>query len=221
MNILVVEDEDDVRSVIVRALSGDGHVATPVSTLAAARKAVGDLFDLVILDVGLPDGSGLALCRELRADGLTTPLLVLTARGDVSARVEGLDAGADDYLVKPFAVAELRARIRALGRRGPVVRSFRHVVEDVVLDLTGRRATKGDVQVPITAREWAILETLASRGGRVMSRYELLDSVWGDAGDAAAKSLEVLIARLRKKLGANVITTLRGEGYALAGKSDA
>ncbi len=220
MNILIVEDEDDVRGVIVRALGADGHAVTAVANLAAARKAVADaFFDLVVLDLGLPDGSGLTLCRELRGDGVTTPLLVLTARGDVTARVEGLDAGADDYLIKPFAVAELRARVRALGRRGPVVRSFVHTVDDVTLDLSGRRATKSDTQIPITAREWAILEVLASRHGRVMSRYDLLDSVWGETGDAAAKSLEVLIARLRKKLGAQVITTLRGEGYALAGKS--
>lgn len=219
MRVLVVEDENDVRSVIVRALEHDGHNVVEAPTVAAARAAVQDFVDLIVLDLGLPDGSGIAFCRELRADEVTTPLLVLTARSDINARVEGLDAGADDYLIKPFAVAELRARVRALTRRGPISRSFVHVVDDVTLDLSGRVATKGEAQIPITAREWAILEVLANRAGRVVARLDLLDSVWGNTDDASSKSLEVLIARLRKKLGPTVITTLRGEGYALSGKA--
>ena len=221
MRVLVVDDDDDVRNVVVRALQHDGHAVVGAADLPAARHAVGDCFELIVLDVSLPSGSGLTLCRELRAEQDATPILLLTARSGVANRVEGLDAGADDYLVKPFAVAELRARVRALGRRGPAVRSYVHVVDDVVLDVAGRRAMKADVQVPVTAREWAILEALAARSGRVMSREDLLDTVWGSVDHATAKSLEVLVARLRKKLGASVIVTLRGEGYSLRGKSRA
>jgi DNA-binding response OmpR family regulator len=217
--VLVVEDENDVRSVIVRALERDGHAVVEAPTVAKARAAVHDLVELIVLDLGLPDGSGVQFCREIRADDIATPLLVLTARSDVEARVEGLDAGADDYLVKPFAVAELRARVRALGRRGPISRAFVHVVDDVTLDFSGRVAAKAGVQVAVTARQWAILEVLANRAGRFVARLDLLDSVWGNSDEASSKSLEVLVARLRKKLGPGVITTLRGEGYALAGKA--
>jgi DNA-binding response OmpR family regulator len=216
VRVLVVEDDADVQSVLIRALERDGHAVAAANTLAEARDGASDGPELIVLDVGLPDGSGLTLCRELRHEGVPTPMLILTARSDVASRVEGLDAGADDYLVKPFAVAELRARVRALGRRGPIARAFVHEVDDVVLDISGRRATKAGQVVPVTAREWAILEVLAMRAGRVVARSELLDSVWGEVDAAAAKSLEVLVARLRKKLGARVITTLRGEGYTLA-----
>lgn len=217
MRVLVVDDDDDVRSVVVRALERDGHAVVAAADLGAARQAVADCVELVVLDVSLPSGSGLTLCRELRASDDATPILLLTARSGVASRVEGLDAGADDYLVKPFAVEELRARVRALGRRGPVTRSYVLAVDDVVLDLSGRKATKAAHEVPVTAREWAILEALAARPGRVMARADLLDSVWGAVDDASAKSLEVLVARLRKKLGAGVIVTLRGEGYSLRG----
>jgi DNA-binding response OmpR family regulator len=178
-----------------------------------------DAPDLVVLDLGLPDGSGLTLCRELRTEGSVIPILILTARSQVALRVEGLDAGADDYLAKPFALAELRARVRALGRRSSgssavQLRGLRQVRGDLVLDFGTRTATRAKTAVPITARQWAILELLASRGGRIVPRSDLLEIVWGDASDANANSLEVLIARLRKKLGADVIRTLRGEGYA-------
>ncbi|HVZ32447.1 MAG TPA: response regulator transcription factor [Polyangiaceae bacterium] len=219
MRIWVVEDEDDVRSVIARALARDGHAVSTASSLEQARSAIAQGADLIVLDLGLPDGSGLTLCRELRARAEALPILILTARTQVDLRVEGLDAGADDYLTKPFALPELRARVRALARRGPVLRSFVHVHNDVTLDLAGRRATRNGVQVPVTAREWAILETLASRSGRVTTRTELLDSVWGHSSESAGNSLEVLVARLRKKFGADMIQTLRREGYSLSGEA--
>ena len=118
---------------------------------------------------------------------------------------------------KPFALTELRARVRALGRRGPVSRSFFHAHNDVTFDFAGRRASRAGAEVPVTAREWAILELLARRAGRTTTRTELLDVVWGDAGESAGNSLEVLVARLRKKFGADIIKTLRGEGYSLSG----
>jgi two-component system OmpR family response regulator len=219
VRILVIEDEEDVQSVIARALERDGHVVSTAGSLEQARAGLTNGADLLVLDLGLPDGSGLTLCREIRGRQETLPILILTAQTQVELRVEGLDAGADDYLTKPFALPELRARVRALGRRGPVARSFIHTHNDVTLDLAGRRATRAGVQVPVTAREWAILETLASRGGRVTTRTELLDSVWGNSSESAGNSLEVLVARLRKKFGADMIQTLRREGYSLSGEA--
>lgn len=216
MRVLVVDDEADVRSVVARALRADGHAVATAEDLKAARERVAEGTDLIVLDLRLPDGFGLELCRELRAEGSTVPILLLTALSQVALRVEGLDAGADDFLAKPFAVAELRARVRALGRRGALPRGLTYTSDHVVLDVAGRHAMRAGQDVAITAREWAILEILVRRAGRVVSRLDLLEGVWGDASENAASSLEVLIGRLRRKLGSDLIRTLRGEGYALA-----
>ncbi|MBP8809023.1 MAG: response regulator transcription factor [Kofleriaceae bacterium] len=216
MRVLVVDDEAEVRSVVARALRADGHAVTTAEDLESARERVAEGAELIVLDLRLPDGFGLELCRELRADGSTVPILLLTALSQVALRVEGLDAGADDFLGKPFAVAELRARVRALGRRGALPRGLTYRNDDLVLDVAGRHATRAGQEVAITAREWAILEILVRRAGRVVSRLDLLESVWGDASETAASSLEVLVGRLRRKLGSDLIRTLRGEGYALA-----
>ena len=219
MRVLITEDEADVRSVIARALERDGHAVSTASSLDESRRALSGGVDLLVLDLSLPDGSGLTLCREIREAKATLPILILTARTQVELRVEGLDAGADDYLTKPFAVPELRARVRALGRRGPITRPFVHVYNGVRLDLAGRHATRDGTQVPVTAREWAILETLAHRSGRVTTRSELLENVWGNSSESAGNSLEVLVARLRKKFGPDLIQTLRREGYSLSGEA--
>jgi DNA-binding response OmpR family regulator len=219
MRILVVDDDEDVRSVVGRALAGDGHFVETADSIEQSRELV-DAHEpqLLVLDLGLPDGSGLELCRELRADGASFPILILTARADVALRVRGLDAGADDYLAKPFAVAELRARVRALSRRAgslaAPIRGAKVSRGDLVLDFGERRAKRGPDELPITARQWAILEVLAAQRGKVVPRATLLEQVWGEATDAAASSLEVLIGRLRKRLGADIIRTSRGEGYA-------
>jgi DNA-binding response OmpR family regulator len=219
MRVLVVDDEVDVRSVVSRALRADGHVVTTAENLEAAREGARGGVDLIVLDLRLPDGVGLELCRELRARSATIPILILTASSQVALRVQGLDAGADDFLAKPFAVAELRARVRALGRRGSLPRGLVYRRDDVTLDFAGRRATRADLEVAITSKEWAILELLTTRAGRVVSRDALLEGVWGDASDTSTGSMEVLIARLRRKLGSGLIRTLRGEGYALAEES--
>lgn len=216
MRVLVVDDEADVRSVVARALRADGHAVVTASDLETARVQLAEAStDLVVLDLRLPDGFGLDLCRALRAEGSVIPILLLTALSQVALRVEGLDAGADDFLGKPFAVAELRARVRALGRRGALPRGLIYTCGDVVLDFAGRHGMRAGKDVAITAREWAILEMLARRSGRIVSRQDLLDGVWGDTSDAASSSLEVLIGRLRRKLGNELVRTLRGEGYAL------
>jgi len=217
MRVLVVDDDPDVCSVLERALQRDGHTVATAGDLSSARAALsaGET-DVIVLDLGLPDGSGVELCRTLRAERETIPVLVVTARSEVARRVEALDAGADDFLAKPFAIAELRARVRALGRRravpfvAPILRVGR-----VAIDLGSRRASREGVSVSMTPREWAILEALAARGGRLVTRASLLEDIWGDHDDQHRASLEVLIARIRRKLGDDVIRTLRGEGYAM------
>jgi DNA-binding response OmpR family regulator len=219
MRILVVDDDEDVRSVVGRALIAEGHQVESADSVAGARASIESREPhLAVLDLGLPDGSGLDLCHDLRVEGFSFPILILTARSNVAIRVKGLDAGADDYLAKPFAIAELRARIRALSRRqgamAKPLRGARLVRGDLVLDFTKRKATRAGNELPITARQWAILEILAAHDGRVVARATLLEQVWGEATDAAASSLEVLVGRLRKRLGADVIRTSRGEGYS-------
>ncbi len=174
-------------------------------------------FDVIVLDRMLPDGEGLDLCRQLRAEGVSTPILCLTARGEVGDRIEGLDAGADDYLRKPFALAELRARVRALGRRAG--RTAPGLFESglVRIDFSSRRFEREGRELPLTAREWAVLEALVARAGRVVSRRDLLEDVWHDTGRGASESLDVILSRLRRKLGRPEdgcgITTVRGEGF--------
>lgn len=219
MRVLVVDDDPDVRSVLERALEREGHVVVSAPDLAGARLALaaGET-DVIVLDLGLPDGSGVELCRTLRAERETVPVLVVTARSEVSRRVEALDAGADDFLAKPFAIAELRARVRALGRRRVLpLAASRWQAGAVALDLGARLATREGAAVVLTPREWAILEALVSRAGRVVQRSTLLEEIWGDRDDAHRASLEVLIARIRRKLGDEVVRTVRGEGYAVGG----
>lgn len=216
MRVLVVDDEVEVLNLVARALRADGHAVSTASDLETARERVADGVDLLVLDLRLPDGFGLELCRELRACGSALPILLLTALSWVALRVEGLDAGADDFLAKPFSVAELRARVRALGRRGALPRDLVFSYQDLVLDFAARKATRGSEEVAITAKEWSILNVLVKRPGRLVSRSDLLEAVWGDADETATGSLEVLIARLRRKLDPGLIRTLRGEGYALA-----
>lgn len=216
MRVLVVDDDRELLDLLVRALERDGHVVVAAATASDARAAIGSRdADVMVLDIGLPDGSGLALCREIRAMGSDVPILVLTARAAVGERVEGLDAGADDFLGKPFALAELRARVRALGRRRAHRAVPRIVRGDLVIDLGERRASRAGRDVSLTAREWAILEALAARGGRVVRRSDLVGEVWGDDTESAQASCEVLVGRIRKKLGEHVVRTMRGEGYAL------
>ena len=217
MRVLIVDDDHPTRDLLVRSFTRAGYLTSSAGSCAEARLALErDHFDLVVLDVMLPDGSGTDLCRTLREDSIVTPVLLLTARGEVGERVAGLDAGADDYLAKPFAVAEVLARARALGRRGPALRDEVVRVGEVILDFAARHLSVAGAPVLVTAQELAILEVLAARRGRVVSREDLLDSVWGGMTASASNSLEVLIARIRRKLGpaARHLRTVRGVGYA-------
>lgn len=220
MKVLVIDDDEEACALISRALGRAGHAVSAAHSAQAAHAALlAGAFDVMVLDVGLPDGSGLTLCRHLREADIRTPILFLSARGSVSARVDGLEAGGDDYLVKPFALKELHARLRALCRRGPALRPRVLSAGDRIIDLGARRATRCGVEVPLTAREWDVLEALAALRGRPMGYDDLLEAAWGDVSDSARSSLEVIIARLRRKLDGpdepSLIRTLRGTGYAL------
>ncbi len=220
MHVLVVEDSAPTRELLEHSLASAGHTLVTAARRATGLKAANDgIFDVIVIDIELPDGSGLDLCRELRELGNTTPILFLTARAEVTDRVAGLDAGADDYLKKPFALAELHARLRALGRRQGATPPARLEWPGMVLDFASRRVMRDGSEVPLTAREWTVLELLAARRGRVVPRHELLESAWGDAGPRASESLDVIVSRIRRKLttddGTECLRTLRGVGYAL------
>ena len=216
MKILVVDDEPEVLDLLTRALGRDGHAIATAHAVDEAREQLSnEQFSVVVLDVALGDGSGVELCRELRREGNRIPILLLTAHGDVGQRVAGFEAGADDFVPKPFAIAELRARVRALGRRGPVELAPTVEAAGVTLDFAARRAYAGRREVPVTAREWALLELLAGSRGRVVSRDTILDVVWGDVTEATSASLDVIVGRIRRKLGADLVRTIRGRGYGL------
>lgn len=218
MRVLVIEDSAPTRDLLVRSLEDTGMtVVTSARISTGLRSALAADFDVIVLDLMLPDGDGLDLCRELREGGVMTPILCLTARAEVGDRVMGLDAGADDYLRKPFALAELHARIRALARRGGHAPPTVLRTGDVTIDFAARRFCRAQREVPLTAREWTILEILVGRAGRVVRRTELLELGWHEATPATSASLDVILGRLRRKLGDPAdgcgIRTVRGEGY--------
>jgi two-component system, OmpR family, response regulator len=216
VQVLVVDDHLPTRQLVQRGLEQASHGVKLASSCEEAEDAVlSRTFDVVVLDVMLPDGSGIDLCRRLRSAKRYVPILLLTARGDVRDRVAGLEAGADDYLVKPFAVSELAARVKALGRRGPVYRDGAVTFGSVIIDFEARRVSMAGQEVPLTAKELAIVEVLAWRQRSVVPREQLLESVWGEVSDSAAASLDVLITRIRRKLGASasLLQTVRGVGY--------
>ncbi|HYV86448.1 MAG TPA: response regulator transcription factor [Patescibacteria group bacterium] len=220
--ILLVEDDAETREAVSQILSGEGYRVIAVERGEAGTRALeaGDVV-AVVLDVMLPDTSGIDLCRAWRASGVGVPVLMLTARTDVASRVRGLDAGADDYLGKPFALSELRARLRALLRRGSdPLRTRVLTCGEVRVDFGRRQAWLGDSEVPLTRRELDVLERIAWGRGHAVSRDDLMEEIWGESSPEATASLDVMIARLRRKLETggkeSLIRTVRGFGYALA-----
>jgi len=219
MRILLVEDDPMIGKTLQQALQQDGYAVDWVIDGESGRTAITtsqDAYVLVLLDLGLPRKGGLALLRELRREGNRVRVLVVTARDAVADRVEGLDAGADDYLTKPFSLDELTARIRALLRRD-VTREdnvLRH--GDLALDTVTHAVTKGGKVVDVSAREFALLAALLERPGAALSKTQLEERIyrWGD--EVESNAVEVHIHNLRKKLGSEAIRTLRGVGYALA-----
>lgn len=220
MRILLVEDERKVASFIARALREQAYAVDAAETGARALDLAWDTpYDTILLDLRLPDMDGLAVCRELRRRGVHSPVLMLTARGLVEQRVEGLDAGADDYLTKPFAIAELLARVRALVRRGLKKSDATLRSADLELDRHRRRAQRGGVNVPLTSKEFALLELLLLRAPEIVPRTEIVEHIWDAHFDSGTNLVEVYINRLRQKIDhdhpAKLIHTVRGVGYRL------
>jgi two-component system, OmpR family, response regulator len=181
----------------------------------ALLQATSTEYDVILLDVMLPGYDGFEVCRRLRAQEVWSPTLILTARDEIEDRVRGLDAGADDYLVKPFSSDELMARIRALLRRGAPPRPTRIITGDITLDPATRQVWREEEELSLTAREFALLETLMRRPGEVLSRFELLEHVWDGSYENRSNVIEVYIGYLRDKLGRELIETVRGAGYRL------
>ena len=220
MKLLVVEDDRRLAALLSRGLGRLGWVVTVATTAERAQdEALAGHFDVIVCDVMLPGLSGLALCRWLREQQVWTPVLLLTARTDVRDRVAGLDAGADDYLGKPFAFDELQARLRALARRGPVERPTVLIVGPFTLD-PARQTVEVDGQpVDLTAREYALLFTFLRHPDQLFTRSELLDRVWDTNLDHTSNVVDVYIRYLRRKLAAHHVdrhlVTVRGRGYRL------
>jgi len=220
MRILLVEDERKVASFIARALRENTYAVDVAETGEKALELGTDVhYDAILLDVRLPGMSGIELCRELRQRGIESPILVLTARGLTEQKVEGLDAGADDYLTKPFVLAELLARVRALVRRGFHSGNAKLSYADLSLDRHRRRATLGREVIPLTSKEFALLELFLLRAPELVTRSEIVEHVWDCHFDSETNLVEVYINRLRKKLeegqSVKMIHTVRGVGYRL------
>jgi two-component system, OmpR family, response regulator len=224
MRLLVVEDEPKLGTLIVRALRAEGHAVDLCETGEDALwRAGARAYDAIVLDVGLPGIDGFETCRRLRADEVWAPVLMLTARDAVADRIEGLDGGADDYLVKPFSLAELAARLRALVRRGAAERPAVLAVGDLRLDPARREAWRGDVALALSAKEYALLEAFMRRPGEVLSRFVLIEQVWDESYEHRSNVVDAYVRLLRDKIdrpfGTDSIETVRGVGYRLCAPS--
>jgi DNA-binding response OmpR family regulator len=225
MHLLVVEDDPRLGRLLMRLFGEDRHVVELASTGREGLDLAdtGSTLDAIVLDVGLPDVDGLEVARRIRARGSRTPIIMLTARDGLSDRVSGLDAGADDYLTKPFAYEELAARLRALGRRaGSAARpdTARLVSGPIALDEVRRLVTVGDAVVALTAREFSLLECLLRHPGHALSREQLLDQAWPLGVSVTPNTVDAFVTSLRRKLGhagAARIETIRGVGYRMVG----
>lgn len=220
MRLLVVEDQKDLNEIIERKLKFEGY---SVDACFSGEDALDFMefaqYDVVILDIMLPGITGIGVLREMRSKGNNTPVLLLTALGTVEDRVAGLDAGADDYLVKPFDFSELMARIRAMVRRSGEKASNEMKVKDLVVDIAGRTVKRGDKEISLTAREFGILEYMMRNQGRVLSRDKILNSIWNYDYDGGSNVVDVFVHHLRKKIDGDfeekIIETVKGAGYII------
>lgn len=220
MRVLVVEDQKKTASFIRKALQSEGHAVDVLYDGAEALAAVAVTpFDVVVLDVMLPGRDGLSVVRQMREKNNATPVLLLTARGEVGEKVEGLNAGADDYLSKPFALDELIARVRALGRRNREVKSAVLRVGDLSLDTVTRKVQRGETPIELARREYLLLEFLMRSAGRICGRMAIVEKVWDYDFDPGTNLVDVYIMRLREKIDAGfeakLLQTVRGVGYVL------
>jgi DNA-binding response OmpR family regulator len=220
MRLLLVEDDRELAGILTIGFREHRIEVVSAGDFAEGlRRAALGQYGVLILDVMLPGGDGFDLCRRIRGKGINTPILMLTARGGVEDRVHGLEAGADDYLAKPFAFRELLARVRALARRQPAIKEERKVVADLELDLRAREVKRAGAPVVLTAKEWDLLELLAENEGTVVTRQQITERVWDENHDPFTNVLEVLVRRLRRKIDdgfePKLIHTIRGAGYRL------
>jgi two-component system OmpR family response regulator len=220
MRVLIVEDQVKMAGLIRRGMRGEGIAAdVAIKGEDALWMAEATEYDAIVLDIMLPGINGLDVCRRLRAAGIWAPILLLTARDSVSDRVAGLDGGADDYLTKPFSFAELLARLRALVRRGAVARPVELQVGELRLDPATRRAWRGEAEIELSAREFAMLEAFMRRPGELLSRYALLEQVWDYDYENRSNVVDSYVRFLRRKIdkpfGTDSIETVRGSGYRL------
>ncbi len=216
MRLLLVEDTQDLALAVLRHLRAQGHAVDHAACAQDARAAlsVSD-YACVILDLGLPDGSGLDLLRGLRAQGARTPVIIATARDQISDRIAGLDAGADDYIVKPFDLGELSARLRAHARRAQGSPETRIGLGEIEVDRARARVWRAGVEVRLTAREWALLDVFLGARGRVLPKSTLEEALYAFDDAIEGNAIEVYVSRLRQKLGADLLRTRRGLGYEL------
>ncbi len=218
MRIAVVEDNAALAKAVATSLMDEGHGVDVIDNGAEASLFLAqEQIDLVILDINLPEKSGLEVLCGLRATGSATPVILLTARSDTKDRVAGLDKGADDYLIKPFDMAELLARVRALLRRSSLDQTFETKIGDLVFDQVGRRVYRGGSPLDLPRREFALLELFAGRVGQVISKEQILDHLYGAGSDSDAAAAELYVHRLRKRLSGCGLTikTFRGLGYCM------
>ncbi|WP_433468805.1 response regulator transcription factor [Spirillospora sp. CA-128828] len=221
MRLLIVEDEKRLATSLARGLTAEGFVVETVHDGAEGlHRALGGEYDLIVLDIMLPGMNGYRVCAALRAAGDETPVLMLTAKDGEYDEAEGLDTGADDYLTKPFSYVVLVARVRALLRRRTRGAAPAIVLGDLTVDPAARRVFRGDAEVELTGKEFAVLEHLAANAGHVVSKAQIMEAVWDFAYDGDPNIVEVYVSALRRKLdvpfGRRSITTLRGAGYRLA-----
>lgn len=220
MRVLLVEDDTNAAAVLAKGLREQTFAVDVAADgeEAVYQASIND-YDLVLLDIMLPRKDGFEVCREIRSAGLTVPVLMLTARDAVEDRVTGLDTGADDYLPKPFDFHELLARMRALLRRGAALRPETYEIADLQIDTRARRVRRADVNIELTAKEYALIEFLARRAGAVVGRAEIAEHVWDENFDPFSNLIEVYIQRLRRKIddghALKLLRTRRGEGYML------
>ena len=216
MRILLVEDAEGLGEVIQEQMTAEGHAIDWVQTISHAETSIHTThYDLILLDLMLPDGSGIDLLKKIRQYGATTPVIILTARDQISDRIKGLNAGADDYLLKPFDLSELSARIAAVARRyagnpNPLLQ-----IGALEVDLTKHLVSRAGVAINLTAREWALFEALIQRPGTLLSKAQLEDRLYAFGAEIESNTIEVYISRLRKKLGKDQLETVRGLGYRL------
>jgi two-component system, OmpR family, response regulator len=216
LRVLLVEDDATLGEAVRDHVASTDHAVDWMKSVDTASSALSTTsYGLILLDLRLPDGSGIALLKNLRAKGITTPVIILTAHDQISDRIEGLNSGADDYLVKPFNLGELTARMLAVTRRysGRPVSLVR--IGDLDIDAADRRVVSGGEPITLSGREWAVLDTLAARPGAVVSKAQIEEALYAFGSEIESNTVEVYVSRLRKKLGRDHIATLRGIGYRL------